>query len=144
MSTVHRSPEVHEAVTRLAPSAGQDRRVMEAAQREEVIRAGRLEVRPGEFLVLADGRPIPLSVRELGVLVALARRVDRIVARADLYRLVWDADLRPGDRSVDVYVRKLRVKLEQALPDSRFIHTHVGFGYRFSPERSHLLHTARM
>lgn len=115
---------------------------MEAAAHEEVIRAGRLEVRPAEFVVLAHGRPLALSVRELGVLVALARRVDRIVPRADLYRLVWGAELRPGDRSVDVYVRKLRVKLERALPDARFIHTHVGFGYRFSPERSHVLHTA--
>ena len=44
--------------------------------------------------------------------------------------------MRPGDRSVDVYVRKLRVKLEQALPGWRFIHTHFGFGYRLAPERS--------
>jgi Transcriptional regulatory protein, C terminal len=42
-----------------------------------------------------------------------------------------------GDRSVDVYVRKLRVKLEQALPAWRFIHTHFGFGYRLAAERTH-------
>ena len=40
----------------------------------------------------------------------------------------------PGDRSVDVYVRKLRVKLEKAFPGWRFIHTHFGFGYRLSAE----------
>jgi DNA-binding response OmpR family regulator len=44
--------------------------------------------------------------------------------------------MRPGERSVDVYVRKLRVKLEAALPGWRFIHTHFGFGYRLSAERS--------
>jgi DNA-binding response OmpR family regulator len=44
--------------------------------------------------------------------------------------------MRPGDRSVDVYIRKLRVKLEQALPDWSFIHTHFGFGYRLSAERA--------
>jgi hypothetical protein len=49
---------------------------------------------------------------------------------------VWGGDLRPGDRSVDVYVSKLRGKLELALPDRRFIHTHQGFGYRFQPEPS--------
>ena len=43
--------------------------------------------------------------------------------------------MRPRDRSVDVYVRKLRVKLEEALPGWRFIHTHFGFGYRLSAER---------
>jgi DNA-binding response OmpR family regulator len=42
--------------------------------------------------------------------------------------------MRPGDRSVDVYVRKLRVKLESALPGWRFIHTHFGFGYRLTAE----------
>jgi DNA-binding response OmpR family regulator len=49
--------------------------------------------------------------------------------------------MRPGDRSVDVYVRKLRVKLEDALPDWSFIHTHFGFGYRFHREPSQLFHT---
>ena len=39
-----------------------------------------------------------------------------------------------GDRSVDVFVRKLRQKLEKASPDWRYIHTHFGVGYRFSPE----------
>ena len=44
------------------------------------------------------------------------------------------APLRRGDRSVDVYVHKLHVKLDEALPESRYIHTHVGFGYRLHPE----------
>jgi DNA-binding winged helix-turn-helix (wHTH) protein len=39
-----------------------------------------------------------------------------------------------GDRSVDVFVRKLRQKLEQASPDWRYIHTHFGVGYRFAAE----------
>ena len=107
---------------------------------DETLRVGDLEIRPDEGLVLAAGRVVPVSVRELGLLVALARRTGRIVSRADLYRLVWDAHLREGDRSIDVYVHKLRVKLEEALPSRRYIHTHVGFGYRFSPEPSHAFH----
>jgi DNA-binding winged helix-turn-helix (wHTH) protein len=39
-----------------------------------------------------------------------------------------------GDRSVDVFVRKLRQKLEKASPDWRYIHTHFGIGYRFAAE----------
>jgi DNA-binding winged helix-turn-helix (wHTH) protein len=39
-----------------------------------------------------------------------------------------------GDRSVDVFVRKLRQKLERASPDWRYIHTHFGIGYRFAAE----------
>jgi DNA-binding winged helix-turn-helix (wHTH) protein len=39
-----------------------------------------------------------------------------------------------GDRSVDVFVRKLRQKLERASPGWRYIHTHFGIGYRFTAE----------
>jgi DNA-binding response OmpR family regulator len=56
------------------------------------------------------------------------------MSREELFSLVWGRDMRTGDRSVDVYVRKLRVKLEEALPAWRFIHTHFGFGYRLSAE----------
>jgi DNA-binding response OmpR family regulator len=107
---------------------------------DDVIRTGPLEIRPAEGLVLARGRAVVLSVREVGVLVALARAEGAVVRREDLARLVWGRPLRPGDRSIDVYVHKLRVKLEEAVPDHRFIHTHVGFGYRFAPELSHGFH----
>jgi DNA-binding response OmpR family regulator len=114
---------------------------MEAARSDEVIRAGQLEVRPNGALVLAAGRPLNLSVREYGLLLALARRAPRIVSREELATVVWEHPLRAGDRSVDVYVHKLRTKLERALPEWRFLHTHVGFGYRFSGEPSHGFHT---
>ncbi len=77
-----------------------------------------------------------LSIRELRLLTELARRADRIMAREDLFKLVWGREMRAGDRSVDVYVRKLRVKLAQAMPGWGFIHTHFGFGYRLTAERS--------
>jgi DNA-binding response OmpR family regulator len=114
---------------------------MEAARNLDVIRAGPLEVRPGESLALAGGQPLTLSVREFGVLVALAQHAGRILSREQLYALVWGDELRAGDRSVDVYVHKLRAKLEAELPEWRFIHTHVGFGYRFSSEPLHGFHT---
>ena len=102
----------------------------------EVLRAGDLEIRPAEHLARARGRTLSLSVRELDLLAALARREGRIVPREELYETVWGAPLRADDRSVDVYVHKLRAKLGRALPGWRFIHTHFGFGYRLSPERS--------
>jgi DNA-binding response OmpR family regulator len=110
-------------------------------QEDEVMRVGALEIRPGEGLVLAGGRALTLSVREFGLLVALARHAGGIVRREDLYAWVWGGGLRAGDRSIDVYVHKLRVKLDEALPEWRHIHTHVGFGYRFAPEPSHPFHT---
>jgi DNA-binding response OmpR family regulator len=97
------------------------------------LHAGELEVRPTEFLAIAGGRPVHLTARELGLLTALVQRSDRIVSREELYRAVWGLPYSKSDRSVDVYVGKLRHKLEQALPGRCFIHTHFGFGYRFTP-----------
>ena len=113
---------------------------MEAAHDHEVLTAGELEIRPADGLVTAAGRALTLSVREFELLVALVRSEGGIITRRDLYGQVWGGPLRAGDRSIDVYVHKVRVKLETALPGWRFIHTHVGFGYRFSPETSHPLH----
>jgi DNA-binding response OmpR family regulator len=106
----------------------------------DILYAGELEIRASEGLVLATGRALTLSVREFELLVAMAKRAGAIVTRSELYSAVWGAELRDGDRSVDVYVSKLRNKLEAAMPDRRFIHTHPGFGYRFQPQLSRDFH----
>jgi DNA-binding response OmpR family regulator len=110
---------------------------MEAAgQRahETILQAEEIEIRPQEFVALVRGRPLELTVRELALLTALVERRGRIVSRDELYRVVWGDDYRKADRSVDVYVGKLRHKLAQALPQRQCIHTHFGFGYRFAPD----------
>jgi DNA-binding response OmpR family regulator len=106
-----------------------------ASSRDDTLSVGPLEIVPSEHLARASGRTLTLSIRELRLLTELARRLDRIVSREELFLLVWGRAMRPGDRSVDVYVRKLRVKLETALPAWRFIHTHFGLGYRLAAER---------
>ncbi len=105
-----------------------------AHARREVLEVGPLEIVPDEHLARVGGKALMLSIRELRLLTELARRADRIMARDELFGLVWGREMRRGERSVDVYIRKLRVKLEGALPGWRFIHTHFGFGYRLSPE----------
>jgi DNA-binding response OmpR family regulator len=105
------------------------------ARSTEIIEVGPLEIFPDEHLARANGRVLVLSIRELRLLTELGRRADRIMPREELFRLVWGREMRTGDRSVDVYVRKLRVKLEQALPGWRYIHTHFGLGYRLAAER---------
>jgi DNA-binding winged helix-turn-helix (wHTH) protein len=47
---------------------------------------------------------------------------------------VWGYAMAHGDRSVDVFVRKLRQKLERVSPQWRYIHTHFGIGYRLAAE----------
>lgn len=112
---------------------------MEAATNGH-LSAGEVEVRPAEYMAAAGGQPLNLTARELALLTALVQRQGRIVSREELHRTVWGDPYRKSDRSVDVYVAKLRQKLDDAVPERRFIHTHFGFGYRFQPEpaRSHL------
>jgi DNA-binding response OmpR family regulator len=98
------------------------------------LRAGQIKVRPREFLATANGDPLDLTARELELLTALVARQGRIVSREELYVTVWGEPYRKSDRSVDVYVGKLRQKLDEAVPEQRFIHTHFGFGYRFQPQ----------
>jgi DNA-binding response OmpR family regulator len=106
---------------------------MEAARVEEIV-AGNLVIRPDQFLAHVDGRPMALTMRELSLLVALARRAGSVVSRDELYAVVWQQPYRRYERSVDVYAGKLRQKLEEAAPDWRYIHTHFGFGYRFDAQ----------
>ena len=101
-----------------------------------VLRVGQLEIRPDDFVAVCNGRRLDLTGRELALLTELARRHGRIASRGELYAAVWGRPLRPADRSVDVYVRKLRAKLERASPSCTFIHTHFGFGYRLEAEDS--------
>ena len=78
--------------------------------------AGRLEIRPADHAALVDGRPLVLTVRELQLLTELAHNAERVMTREDLYEAVWGRSYKKSDRSVDVYVGRLRSKLNRALP----------------------------
>jgi DNA-binding response OmpR family regulator len=93
---------------------------------------GNLEIRPDEIQVIASGRRVGLTVREFQVLLVLAEREDRVVRRVEIYDRVWGGEMKRRDRSVDVFVRKVRVKLANAAPNWAYIHTHFGVGYRFA------------
>lgn len=109
------------------------------AQAGELIEAGplsggELEFRVDRYEVLAAGRPVDLTKREYELLLLLARSDGRVLAREAIYQRVWGYAMARGDRSVDVFVRKVRRKLETASPNWRYVHTHFGIGYRFDPE----------
>jgi DNA-binding response OmpR family regulator len=112
----------------------EDCAVYEDGSSRQRYRAGRLEIRPDEHAALVDGRPLRLTVRELQLLTELASNAERILSREELYEAVWGRSPRRSDRSLDVYVSRLRAKLGEALPELRLIHTHTGIGYRFSPD----------
>jgi DNA-binding response OmpR family regulator len=100
------------------------------------LRVANLEIRPAELQVLVDDVRAGLTVREFELFLLLAERLDSVVQRPEIYELMWGGEMPRRDRSVDVLVRKVRRKLELVAPDWRYIHTHFGVGYRFTPEES--------
>jgi DNA-binding response OmpR family regulator len=101
----------------------------------EPLEAPPLQLWPAEGQCFVSGERVALSRREFALLAALVAAAGHIVPRGRLYELVWGGQIAHRGRDVDVYVRKLRLKLEEAAPAWAFIHTHRQFGYRFAPER---------
>src|SRR5512145_2274760 len=87
------------------------------AERPEPLRIANLEIHSREFQVLADGRRVGLTVREFQTFMVLAQRPDRVVTRPEIYARVWGGQMAYRDRSVDVFVRKVRRKLVACAPN---------------------------
>jgi DNA-binding response OmpR family regulator len=102
---------------------------------ETAYRIANLEVRPSELQVLVEDRRAGFTVREFELFFLLSKRIDSVVQRPEIYELMWGGEMPRRNRSVDVLVRKVRAKLELAAPEWRYVHTHFGIGYRFTPER---------
>jgi DNA-binding response OmpR family regulator len=96
--------------------------------------AGELEIRADQFQAFVGGQSIDLTRREFELLHLLARARGRVLERDEIYQHVWGYAMVHGDRSVDVFVRKVRQKIERFSPGWTYIHTHFGIGYRFEPE----------
>ena len=95
---------------------------------------GELEIRPDQFQAFVGGQNVDLTRREFELLQLLADARGQVLQREEIYQRVWGYAMAHGDRSVDVFVRKLRQKLEARSPGWTYIHTHFGIGYRFQPE----------
>lgn len=98
------------------------------------VMAGELTIRLDRYQAYVGERSVDLTAREFQLLLLLAQN-DRVLERTEIYERVWGYAMPHGDRSVDVFVRKLRQKLRAASPEWSYIHTHFGIGYRFAPDR---------
>ena len=112
------------------------RRRRRTANRGDVkpVLAGEVEIRSDRFQAFVNGASIDLTRREFELIELLAQAEGRVLEREEIYSRLWGYAMVRGDRSVDVFVRKLRQKLEKASPKWRYIHTHFGIGYRFAAE----------
>lgn len=95
---------------------------------------GEIEIRPDQYQAFSSGRSIDLTRREFELLQLLGQNEGKVLDREVIYQRVWGYAMAHGDRSVDVFIRKLRHKLERSSPNWSYIHTHFGVGYRFAAE----------
>src|SRR5579862_9324849 len=110
------------------------RRRLESTKASEPLIAGEVEIHRDQYQAFVRGTSIDLTRREFELIELLASSGGRVLEREFIYQRLWGYAMVRGDRSVDVFVRKLRQKLERVSPSWRYIHTHFGIGYRFAAE----------
>jgi DNA-binding response OmpR family regulator len=123
-----------ELVARVEAVVRRQRRSEPGSEGGPVI-AGEVEIRADQFQAFVRGASVDLTRREFELIQLLASAEGMVLPREEIYQRVWGYAMVHGDRSVDVFVRKLRQKLERVSPEWRYIHTHFGVGYRFAAER---------
>ena len=104
-----------------------------APRTTQVVRAGDLEIDLDRYEVRRYGELIDLTTKELGLLVALARRSGELVRRDELAQEVWGTGLWPENRSLDVHMSSLRRKLGDTPRHPRYLQTVHGLGFRLLP-----------
>jgi DNA-binding response OmpR family regulator len=99
-------------------------------EEEKPLKSGSLVADLRSRKALAGDRELALSRTEFNLLTAFLRSPGRVFERSQLLETVWGSDVVVGDRTVDVHVKALRRKLEEAGADSRVLETVRGVGYR--------------
>jgi DNA-binding response OmpR family regulator len=122
-----------EVIARIEAVARRRRRGRPDAESGPLV-AAELEIRADQFQAFVGGDSLDLTRREFELLHLLADAKGQVLEREAIYQRVWGYAMAHGDRSVDVFIRKLRQKLERRSPGWGYIHTHFGVGYRFDPE----------
>jgi DNA-binding response OmpR family regulator len=103
------------------------------AERGEPIEIEGLRIDPESVQAYLDGESVELTPTEFRLLYALAAESPRVVTRDELLQKIWGRRLTRRDRTVDVFVRKLREKIDARSPQHAFLHTRYGVGYKLEP-----------
>jgi DNA-binding response OmpR family regulator len=123
-----------ELVARVRVAARRGVRAQEE-NRGDPIELRELRVDPLNVQAYVDGRSAELTPTEFRLLYALALEAGRVVTRDELLQRIWGRRQTRRDRTVDVFVRKLRDKIEACGPRHTFIQTRYGVGYKLEPEK---------
>lgn len=101
-----------------------------------IVEAGPLVVDPDRKEAFSRDEPLELTSREFAVLYLLAKSAPLVISREDIYKAVWGYEMMHGDRSVDVFVRRIRKKIAAGIQGYTFVQTHYGFGYKFEARKT--------
>src|SRR6201993_2941977 len=101
-----------------------------------LLKAGGVELDRSSCQVKLDGENLSLTATEFRLLEFLMSRPGVVFSREQLLNAVWGQDRAITDRAVDVYVLRLRHKIERDPATPSLIHSVRGFGYTFEPRRS--------
>jgi DNA-binding response OmpR family regulator len=99
-------------------------------RRGEAIEIEELRLDPDNVQAFVDGTSAELTPTEFRLVYTLAREQGRVLTRDELLQRVWGRRATHRDRTVDVFVRKLREKIDRKAPRHTFIHTRYGVGYK--------------
>jgi len=124
---------MRELVARVAAAARRGSRPAQE-QRGEPIVIEELRIDPREVQAFVDGRSAGLTPTEFRLLYTLALEQGRVVTRDELLQRVWGRRETHRDRTVDVFVRRLRQKIDRAAPNHSFIQTRFGVGYKLEAQ----------
>jgi len=107
------------------------RRSRESAQTAEVLKLGEIEIDGSSMILKVAGSPVQTTTREFRLLDYMARHATRVFTRDQLLDAVWSEGSFVTPRSVDVYMRRLREKIEPDPDNPVYLKTVRGIGYRF-------------
>ncbi|HVD24887.1 MAG TPA: response regulator transcription factor [Gaiellaceae bacterium] len=122
-----------ELVARVQANARRGPRA-EAEKRGGPIEIEELRLEPNEVQAYIHGEDAGLTPTEFRLLYTLAQESGRVLSRDELLQRIWGRRETHRDRTVDVFVRKLREKVDKRARDHTFIHTRYGVGYKLDPE----------
>jgi DNA-binding response OmpR family regulator len=123
---------MRELVARVRAAARRGVRAQEI-RRGEALEIEELRIDPGTVQAYVEGRSVHLTPTEFRLLYALALEQGRVLTRDELLQRIWGRRQTRRDRTVDVFVRKLRDKIDRRTPQHAFVHTRYGVGYKLEP-----------
>jgi two-component system alkaline phosphatase synthesis response regulator PhoP len=125
---------MNELVARVSAAARRGLQPVPATNRNEPIEIEELRIDPREVQAFVDGESCELTPTEFRLLYQLALDRGRVVSRDELLQKLWNRRESHRDRTVDVFVRRLREKIDKRATKHTFIQTRYGVGYKLEPE----------